>query len=41
MLVGEYVPAFPASYVNPVDAAGISFFEIDESIILSSTELPV
>jgi hypothetical protein len=41
MLVGEYAPAFPASYVNPVDAAGISFFEIDESIILSSTELPV
>lgn len=36
MLVGEYAPAFPASYVNPVDAAGISFFEIDESIILRS-----
>lgn len=39
MVVGEYAPLLPVSYPAPVEAAGISYFEIEDSIVLRSHRL--
>lgn len=36
IFIGQYTPKFPASYLGRVDAAGISYFEIENSNALRS-----